>query len=198
MIGTITPLVKAAGRRIWFEAVVAHLVGGALSGSALGLLLGVCGLVVGLHRWPAVTGVVSSLVFLFCAVCDVEMWPWRLPTLKRQTPASCQCALGTTWAGFFWGADLAQGWTTFIVLTGYYGIVVWALLAARPVESALVLAAYGLGRAMPVLVAGILATRIGVTRLALVYGNHMTQIRGMNALLFSLVAGYVMSVSYVH
>ncbi len=189
MIGKITPLVKAAGRRVWLEAVIAHILGSVLSAGALGFVLAACGMTIGLNRWPSIAGTVIAATFLCCALQDTRTARWHLPALRRQTPASCQCTLGTTWAGFVWGVDLAQGWTTFIVLAGYYALVVMVVLTASPVVGALSLGMYGLGRAAPVLAAGLLATRVDVTRLALMYGNRLNEIQVINGVLLGLVSG---------
>lgn len=155
MIGEITPLVQAAGRRTWSKAAIAHVAGAASSAAFLGLLLGSAGLLLGLDRSMPGTGVLIGATLLACSLRDAGVTRVRLPSLHRQTPRWFRAQFTPIWYGLLWGADLGQGWTTRILFTGYYGLVLWAVLSADPRAAALVLGAYGLGRVLPVLVAGL-------------------------------------------
>ena len=96
----------------------------------------------------------AGLGLLACALRDAGVLGVGLPTLQRQTPQWLKRPFGPVWGALVWGIDLGQGWSTHILYTGYYGLVGWALLHATPTHSALVFAAFGLGRALPVVVAG--------------------------------------------
>lgn len=154
MIGEITPLVKVAGRRTWSLAVIGHATGATLSASVLGLALGTLGLIVGLDRWSTSVGWFMGTALIVCAVRDAGLVRTALPSLQRQTPRWFRHQFPPGWVGLLWGMDLGQGWTTRILYTSFYALVIWALLAAEPVTAAVVLGAYGLGRALPVLVVG--------------------------------------------
>lgn len=189
MIGTITPLVQEA-KRTWVDAVVGHVVGTGLSGSLLGFVLGACGLLLGLHRWTPEARLAGGIVFLMCAFRDVDLGHWALLSLRRQTPSWWLCAFGPKWAGFAWGIDLGQGWTTRIVFSGYYGLIFYAVVAASPVLSGLILGAYGLGRALPIFWAGTLVRRIELGQLSSAYVLRLPLIQRINAAVLAFVAGY--------
>src|SRR5947209_5773605 len=160
MIGEITPLVKEAGRRAWVKAIVAHTIGATLSGAVLGFALGCLGLAARTHAWGSVSAALSAAVFLVCAAAGSPLLALRLPSFRRQTPSSWRCALGDTWGPFAWGLDLGQGWTTAINYAGYYGVVAWSFLRGEPAISAATVAAFGLGRAIPVILAGTAQSKI--------------------------------------
>lgn len=191
MVGQITPLVQEAGRRVWLSAAVGHVVGSTLSAGVLGLLLGVCSLVVGLNRWELPLNVIGGTLFLVCALRDAGVVRWALPSLERQTPPWCQCTFGPVWGAFVWGVDLGQGWTTHIMFTGYYGLVAWAFLAATPLQSGLIVGAFGLGRALPVLIIGLFAHQADLSRLSLLHARWMSMIQQANALALAFTAGWL-------
>ncbi|MGH2588247.1 MAG: hypothetical protein ACRDJE_25285, partial [Dehalococcoidia bacterium] len=107
---------------------------------------------------PAV-GALGGATLIVCALRDAGVGRWPAPSLQRQTPRWFRDVFGSTWGSFAWGADLGQGWTSHVLYTGYYGLLVWTVLLGQPLEGALLLAGYGLGRALPVLVAGVVAPR---------------------------------------
>jgi hypothetical protein len=97
------------------------------------------------------------------------------------------------WGALVWGIDLGQGWTTFISFSGYYGLVVWSILAGKPYVGVFALGAYGLGRALPVVVAGAFATRLDLGVLGSAYIVRLPLIRRMNSLALAFVAGYLIT-----
>ncbi|MGH2410842.1 MAG: hypothetical protein ACRDGS_10815 [Chloroflexota bacterium] len=114
------------------------------------------------------------------------MWQWSLPTTHRQTPAWFRSAFGPQWSAFAWGADLGLGWTTYVTFSGYYGLVLWALLLSSPVHGSMIVGAYGLGRALPVVGAG-----LGCHRdLGLAHLGGLRFLKVVNAAVLTLVAGY--------
>jgi len=193
MIGQITPLVQVAGRRIWLTAVVGHIAGATLSAAVLGLVLGTVGLLCGLDRWKLPLAVAGGAIFLACAVQDASGWWWELPSLTRQTPARLKLSFGPLWGAFAWGVDLGQGWTTRILFPGYYGLLLWIVLSAAPFQGMLVLGAYGLGRALPVLLTGLLAPRQDLITLSAVYGTRLILLQRVNATALAVTAGYILA-----
>lgn len=193
MIGKITPLVQAAGRRTWSAAASAHALGSTLSGAVLGLILGGIGLAIGAGHWGQSTAIIGGVLLFACALRDAEVLRLSLPSLKRQTPSWCKCALGPAGGGFVWGLDLGQGWTTHILFTGYYGLVLWTVLDAAPFLGAVALGCYGLGRALPVVVAGLGAGHGQDVDNLLWYGRHLWALKGMNAAALAVMAGFVVS-----
>lgn len=187
MIGQITPLVQAA-RRVWITAVVGHIVGATLSASLLGFVLGACGLIFRANQWALPLDVLGGSVLLLCALRDGDIWPWPLLTLHRQTPAWFLGVFGPLWGAFAWGADLGQGWTTNIVFTGYYGLLLWAIASGSPTLGAVLLGAFGLGRALPVLVVGLVRRDNELNAIA-----PLHLVRPVNAVALAVVAGYFLA-----
>jgi cytochrome c biogenesis protein CcdA len=160
MIGQITPLVQVAGRRTWFIATLGHGIGMVMSAAILGFVLGTLGLALGVNSPSPMVTLLGGGVLVLCALRDVGVGRLRAPTLQRQTPRWFRDVFGPFWGSLAWGLDLGQGWTSHILFTGYYGLVAWAVLLGNPLEGALLLGAYGLGRVVPVLLAGALAPRV--------------------------------------
>ncbi len=162
MIAEITPLVQAADTRVWRSAAMAHAVGAVVSAGVLGLILGAGGGILGVFATQLtriqIAGIgtgVAALILVACAAREAGLVRIPMPSLHRQTPQWFKREFGPVWSGLLWGADLGQGWTTHILYTGYYGLVAWAILGANPATSAIAFAAFGLGRALPVIVAGL-------------------------------------------
>jgi cytochrome c biogenesis protein CcdA len=194
MIAQITPLVQAADRKTWLGAAASHVAGSILSASALGVVLGVIGLAISLDRtWP-MAGLLFGFVLLVCAVRDAEITRWPRIYLRRQTPAWFPRVAGRIGGPFLWGLDLGQGWTTLISFSGYYALVLGAMLSAQPFQSALLLAAYGLGRGLPVLVAGLHSKPIDTASCSLLYFRHQAAIQQINAAALALTAGCFMNI----
>lgn len=192
MIDQITPLVKEAGIRTWLSAATSHLVGSAFSGGLLGFVLGTVGLAIGLGRWKSIAGDLVALVLLLAALRDAGIVKLSLPSLKRQTPVWFPRVFGTRMGTFAWGLDLGQGWTTLISFTGYYALIVIALLNASPIQGALILCVYGLGRALPVILAG-LNSQSDVSVLAHWYLLRQTILYRLNAAGLAFIVGYLLA-----
>jgi len=190
MIGEITPLVQRAGRRIWIMVVTWHIAGATLSAALLGLVLSTCGLVFGVAGWKLPLSVVVGGAMFFCALRDMDIGRWPLPSLRRQTPAWLPRVFGNRWGVFTWGADLGQGWTTYVSFAGYYGLVLWAFVAGQPAQAVVILGSYGAGRALPVLVAGFVGHDYTLAR---VHQAHMYMLHAVNAIALAVVAGYLLS-----
>ena len=198
MIGEITTLVKVANRMTWGVAVLAHAVGAIASAALLGLMLGVLGILArgalgGMlpATFLPLIAALGGAALVASALREGGVVSIRLPTLQRQTPQWIKRQFGLVWSALLWGADLGQGWTTHILYTGYYALVLWAVVHATPGHSALVFAAFGLGRALPVLVAGAGArARSGVA-----HPLRLTQqplLQRVNAIVLALTGAFLM------
>lgn len=179
MIGQITPLVQAA-KRTWVKTVGGHMAGSTLAAAAFGFALGTVGLAISVLGLDLPAGLVVGPVALACAAQGLDLVRWRLPMLRRQTPSWYTCAFGTVGGGFLWGADLGLGWTTLVIFPGYYVLVVAAFCGASPLLGALVLAAYGMGRALPAAWAGLLAGRFPLHWLAVAHVRLMGRLHKIN------------------
>jgi cytochrome c biogenesis protein CcdA len=149
------------------------------------------GMVVG-SPWRSQVGLLGGAAFLMCALMETGGVPWLPPSPRRQTPKWYKDVFGTTWGSVAWGLDLGQGWTTRIEFAGYYGIATWCLLLGAPATSALVLAAYGFGRGLPVLTEGLSSRSDTRKSPGSWYLSHSGRIHWLNAIVLALVAGYVL------
>lgn len=194
MIGEITPLVKVAGRRTWIAAVSAHIIGAAGSGALLGAMLGGLGTAV---RGSFVPGVMVASALLASSLRDAGLTPVRLPSVDRQTPRWLASHFTPVWTALLWGADLGQGWTTRVLFAGYYGLVLWAILAGDVASAAVVLAAYGLGRALPVLVAGTFGADIPYSQLRswLIFRQPLLQ--QLSAVALAMAGTFLLTAHYL-
>lgn len=190
MIVQITPLVQVAGKRLWVRTAAAHTVGFVLSTSLLGVFLGAVGLAVGLEQWSTALKVGMVALCGACALRDVGLWRWPIVALRRQTPAWFPGAFGYVWGAFAWGIDLGQGWTTYITFTGYYCLLAWAVLSASPAVGALLFGLYGFGRALPVIVAGLVAHTRDLADTPVV---QLPVLQWVNGVTLALVAGYMLA-----
>jgi cytochrome c biogenesis protein CcdA len=181
MIGQITPLVQAAGYRVWLQAVAAHAAGALLSAAALGLLLGTVGGSPRLPRGGVAVALAVGGVFLACALKEAEVTSCPLPSLRRQTPKRLLCAFGSIWGPFVWGLDLGQGWTTYVDYYGYYALAVWTFVLGSPLAGVAIMGAYGLGRVLPVLVVGLAPGHTAAGPLGTAYLEHHWIVRRVNA-----------------
>lgn len=198
MIGQITPLVKAAEERAWYTAVAGHLVGAVLSAGLLGLTVGGLGGALGFPGRGTLAIFVVGGICLVCAISDAGLLgSWR-PSLARQTPKWMLSEFGPFWGGLAWGGDLGQGWTTRLESAGYFALIAWVLLLGGPAYGAIVLGAFGLGRALPVLVAGPLARRLDVGVLSSVYIRRSGFVHQALAFGLALVAGSLLVQAFSH
>ncbi|HEX6510166.1 MAG TPA: hypothetical protein VF221_21255 [Chloroflexota bacterium] len=190
MIGQITPLVKVASTRIWVTAVVGHVAGSVVSAMAVGWILGSIGMLIGSQRWT-LSLELAGLAFLACAVQDTTTRCRLLPTLQRQTPKRLREELGPVWGPLVWGIDLGQGWTTRIVFSGYYALVVSAFLVGSPLSGCLLVGVYGLSRTLPIVVAILQAAHGEQGQLGFGYIRREMAFRQASIVLLSLTAGYL-------
>jgi hypothetical protein len=193
MIGQITPLVKVAGLRTWTLAVFAHLIGALLSAALLGYFLGLLGMLAVPQPVRARGLLLGGLVCLICAA--LEFGPGRpyLPTMRRQTPQWFRDEFGAIWGAFAWGVDLGQGWTTWIQSAGYYALLAWSLLLADPQRGAVLFAAFGLGRAAPVVAKGLTMTGRDLSRVSYISPVTEQVLKLASASALAFVGGWAIS-----
>jgi sulfite exporter TauE/SafE len=110
-----------------------------------------------------------------------------MPSLRRQTPQWFKDEFGMFWGAFAWGLDLGQGWTTWIYSAGYYAVIAWAFVLASPLAGALLLTAFGVGRALPVLARGLSLWRLDDAQATLVTqrAGRLLQFTSVAALAFT-------------
>lgn len=152
---------QVAGRRVWAVATSAHIAATTLSAAVLGLVVAAAGVALDVGRWQVALSAVGGSVLVVCALRDAGVIRCPLPSLDRQTPRWFRRQFSPLCWSFLWGLDLGQGWTTRILFTGYYGLIVVALLSANLAIGAGLLAVYGFGRGLPVLITGLFSRQPG-------------------------------------
>jgi hypothetical protein len=145
MIGSITPLVKAAqGSRRWSSALGAYAAGSILASIVVGGTLGILGRMIG-GPWDAGRFVLASAAGVL-VLHEIRVVRLPIPPIRRQTRKMWRLRFGPTRAAFLWGADLSLGFTTYVNFTSYWILAATCVLVASPMASALIMVGYGLGR----------------------------------------------------
>jgi len=145
MLASITPLGERGRGASWRRTVTAYVVASIVGGTAVGALLGEVGALLSVvqPRWPVVVGGVVAIVG---AALDLA---GRLPTLRRQVDETWMTRYRDWVYGAGFGFQLGVGATTIVTSASLYVTWLVELLSGRPAVGALVGAAFGLSRALP-------------------------------------------------
>lgn len=189
MVGTILPVVYGArdrGHRSlahWVHAL-ASVFGAALFGFALGSLGQATRIT------PETAYAVTFSVAAGYVLRSLGLLRLPAPERSKQVPASWRAKLSPSAMASSYGAALGIGVLTHIWALSVYPILVWVTLGSNPIASALAWSAFGLGRALRVIlierrtqnVAQAFAISGGLERWSLL-------VRVADGLILSLVAG---------
>lgn len=151
MVGSILPVVYGARQRghrasdHWI-----HLVASVLGAAAFGAGLAFVGRLVGAtdQVGAGIAGLVAA-VYLLRAL-DVLRIP--APERGKQVPAAWRVTLPAKVTAALYGGALGLPVLTHIWALTMYPILIWLALGTTPLGAAIVWSAYGLGRALPLLV----------------------------------------------
>jgi len=149
MVGTIIPIVYGAGFRKAYGVVVAH---------SLGLLAGAAAL--GVALWLAYSTVfasaslvtVAALVPLGAAAYGLHhlgLIRLPIPSLDKQVPARWRASRRPRLVAFVYGLGLGVGILTHVRTATFYFACLMAIMVGDAFLAAGVMAAYGLGRLVP-------------------------------------------------
>jgi hypothetical protein len=147
--------VQVAGRRTWARAVVLYLAGGLAASATVGWAAGLLGGLIGLPHIAMVAGLLATFV-AWCMASDLGIPGIQVPRLPRQTPGWYSCQFGPVWTSMLWGVDLGLAWTTGGCFASYYAALAIAVWSSSPIVGLFVLTPYGLGRGLPLVLAGML------------------------------------------
>ncbi len=151
MLASICPLGERARRQRYAITVTAFFAGSITAAAALGGALGAFGAVLGIGSQGSVAVALLATAAATGLMADL-VWRGRyLPGPRRQVNEDW---LATTrgWvygAGF--GAQLGLGVTTYVTVSAVYVTLAGSLLSGTAWAGALVGAAFGLARALPIL-----------------------------------------------
>jgi F0F1-type ATP synthase assembly protein I len=145
MLASITPLGERGRGASWRRTVTAYVVASSIGGAAVGALLGTLGALMAIRHtsWTLVVGAVIALVAAFLDITG------RLPTLRRQVDETWMNSYRDWVYGAGFGLQLGVGAMTIVTSASLYLTWVVELLTGSPAVGALVGAAFGLSRALP-------------------------------------------------
>jgi hypothetical protein len=151
MAETITPVVHGGSRSAWAVSVLVHATGALIAAAALGAALGGLGALGGAPwgRAGAIAVATAAAVYVL-AEFGIGV---PVPQLRRQVPDWWRTFFPPRVAAFLYGVGLGPGFLTYLT---HGTLVVVALAAAAggsPLLGALLVAPFGLARALSVVVA---------------------------------------------
>ena len=145
MLASITPLGERGRGASWRRTVTAYVVASIIGGAAIGALLGAIGSLLSVSgaTWTVLVG---SAVALVAAALDLA---GQLPTLRRQVDETWMNRYRDWAYGAGFGLQLGLGATTIVTSASLYLTWIVELLSGDTAVGAIVGAAFGLSRALP-------------------------------------------------
>jgi sulfite exporter TauE/SafE len=159
MAGTILPIVYGKSgntlREKHYIIIWLHVLGSLTGAAVVGSLLGAFGAVFPWDIIPIQREALSvfgiSLLSLLYAVHEVGLYRMPTPQSYWQVPQIWSRSMPTRVMASFYGLGLGVGLLTAIPVGTFYVITLGAIFTASPVLGAIILSAFGLGRALPLL-----------------------------------------------
>jgi cytochrome c biogenesis protein CcdA len=156
MVGTIVHAVsvdRSNGKSslvLWIH-VLSYLAGASLTGAVLGLVgFGIHWVVPQFSR-----GSTQLFIVGIACVCyslrELDLFRMPAPKFFRQVPSKYRLTMSPRRLALVYGFELGAGITTYASTTTFYVVVLWILLVGSPQFGVLVMAAYGIGRGLPML-----------------------------------------------
>jgi sulfite exporter TauE/SafE len=159
MVGTILPIVYGArANERQPTAHVVHAFGSAIGAGVIGATLALVGRVLlsaapSSTYGPTAAGVAGTVAALY-VWHEIGVVRLPMPQVPRQVPASWRFRFAPTAMSLAYGVVLGAGVFTHVWTASFYVLAVWVALTANPLAGGVALAAFGLARAIPVLVLG--------------------------------------------
>jgi hypothetical protein len=186
VLASITPLGERGRGASWRRTVTAYVVASTIGGIAMGALLGAVGESLSLgHGWALLIG---GAVALLAAGLDLA---GRLPTLRRQVDETWMNSYRDWVYGAGFGLQLGVGAMTIVTSASLYLTWVVELLTGNAAIGALVGAAFGLSRALP-LVGNARITTADVLRSAQRRWHHRLPLARRATIAVEVAAGVAM------
>ena len=160
MLSSISPLGERARASSWRATTTAYLVGSAISGTAMGALLGGAGRLLGGR--PA--AFVAILLAVGLAVLLALELRGRLPSWRRQVDVGWIGRYRGWVTGVGYGTQLGLGVVTIITSSSTYAALALALLSGSPGRGAAIGLVFGFVRAVPSLLMRRVDTQPGLHR----------------------------------
>lgn len=155
MVGTIVPVVngqETSGSK--FGLVLFYVLGSLTGGAVLGVLLISLGAGIR-HAWFSYGQskyllIAVSAAFLIGGAREAGLLKFPLPQSVWQVPRTW-ILLGHNTGAFLYGSVLGFSLFNPVISAGFYAVVIWIVLVARPGAGLVLAIAYVMGRVLPVL-----------------------------------------------
>lgn len=150
-VGALTPL-RALDKtyRLWLHATSAYTLGGVVTASVIGLTLGLVGTAARNTDFAPQFGfALLAVSALILAVRELGLLSFALPQFHRQTDKMWALRFGYVTGAAMWGSHIGLGFATVIRHGGLFVIAGSALLL-EPLQGALLLASFWIGRTLPI------------------------------------------------
>jgi hypothetical protein len=145
MVETICPVVH--GTRKWLVSVALFALGAVAAAAAVGLLLGAALPLAG-SGWLALV----ALVALVEGAAEARLLRLPVPQLRRQVPERWRERFPLPLTALLYGLGLGLGFATYIPVATLVVVAVGVAFLTGPLAGAAVMAAFGLGRAVALVV----------------------------------------------
>ncbi|MHB8464375.1 MAG: hypothetical protein ACYDD7_06000 [Acidimicrobiales bacterium] len=149
MLASLRPLGERARGNRWGVTVTAYAVGSAAAAAALGAALGLAGALVGLGRGASLVGLAGAASAAGLADLFAARW---VPSPRRQVDERWVGRYRGWVYGAGFGLQLGLGFVTVVTTATVYAWMVGAVLTGSASGGALVGAAFGVARALPLAV----------------------------------------------
>lgn len=149
MMTSITPVGEMARQQRWGITTAAYLMGSAVGGAAVGLVLGVVSVPVRAALPAPLAWGLLALVAVLGLAADVG--PLALPTRHRQVDEAWLTRYRGWVYGLGFGAQLGSGVVTIVTSSLTYVVLAAAALSGSVAAGVAIGATFGLVRALPVL-----------------------------------------------
>ncbi|CCH79254.1 membrane hypothetical protein [Nostocoides japonicum T1-X7] len=152
MLSSISPLGERARASRWWLTATAYILSSLLGGLAVGAIAGLLGGLAPTGWRGSTTGLLLLAVLLVLGLAlDLRIGGLRLPTWPRQVDVEWIGRYRGWVTGVGYGAQLGVGLVTIVTSSTTYAVVLLAAWTGRPGVGALVGGAFGLARALPLL-----------------------------------------------
>lgn len=177
MIETIGPTGHTGGRRTTIAACATFLPGAVAGGMiTFGALGALGGLVLGADERLAY--LIAAAIAIGAAALEARGTP-IVPQIRRQLPEHWRRVMPMPLAALLYGCLLGLGFTTFVLTFGVWAMAAIAVAVGEPATGALIGAAFGIGRAIPIVALAPLAGTASGARVTQLMADRPGLYRGL-------------------
>jgi hypothetical protein len=166
MLASITPLGERGRNRRWGTTVAFYLLGSTAGGAALGTVAGLAGSLARRAAHPSASVTLTAVaVAALCALVIDARRSSRVPSIRRQVNEDWLRQYRSWVYGLGFGLQLGAGVATVVTSASIYLVFVVALCAPSMALAVAIGSAFGLVRALPVLLTARVTTFAQLGRL---------------------------------